>query len=132
MGPITVAAAVLSPIDWGSLSKKFAEDSISSGLKSERDSLLRRFQPTERENAAREAVRLFTHEFLQELDDKKLLSAAREGYQDVKRFLEAAAPDIAAWLEPEVKAVDLASVEIMWSGMGLHPLPERFDWPLVA
>jgi hypothetical protein len=47
---------------------------------------------------------MFTREFLQELDDKNPLSAALEGYQhDLTRLLQAAAPDITAWLQPEIK-----------------------------
>ncbi|MBV8729698.1 MAG: HEAT repeat domain-containing protein [Acidobacteriia bacterium] len=133
MDPVTFAAAVLGLVDWKSLFKKFAEDSISSGLKSGRDGLLRRLKPTERERVAREAVGIFTREFLQELDDKNPFSAALEGYEEgLKRLIEAAALDIAAWLQPEIKAVDLGPVERMWSGLGLHPLPAAFNWALVA
>ena len=55
------------------------------------------------------------------------------GYQDqLKRLIEHAAPDIAGWMQPETKDVDLAPVARMWSGLGLDPLPEGFDWNLVA
>jgi hypothetical protein len=78
-------------------------------------------------------VAIFTAKFLKELDDKSPLSAAIEGYQrDLACLVETAAPDIAAWLQPEIKTVDLGSVEGTWYGLGLHPLPEDFDWKLVA
>src|ERR1035441_6919654 len=55
------------------------------------------------------------------------------GYDDqIKPLIESAAPDISAWMQPETKDVDLAPVERMWNGLGLDPLPEGFDWPLVA
>src|ERR1022692_4654449 len=55
------------------------------------------------------------------------------GYDDqIKPLVESAAPDIAAWMQPETKDIDLAPVERMWNGLGLDPLPENFDWPLVG
>jgi hypothetical protein len=42
------------------------------------------------------------------------------------------APDIAPWLQPEIKMVDLGPVERTWAGLCLHPLRESFDWTLVA
>src|ERR1017187_1646579 len=55
------------------------------------------------------------------------------GYDDqIKPLVESAAPDIAAWMQPETKDVDLAPVERMWNGLGLDPLPDNFDWPLVG
>ncbi len=62
---------------------------------------------------------------LKELDDKSPLSAAIPGcYGQLKRLIEPAAIDIAAWLEPEIKSVDPAPVARMWSGLNLDPLPE--------
>lgn len=96
----------------GDTPSEFAEESLSGSLKSGRDSLLRRFKTADCENVAREVVAIFTAEFLKELDDKSPLSAAIEGYQrDLACLVETAAPDIATWLQPEIKTVDLGSVE---------------------
>ena len=83
--------------------------------------------------SCKKALGLFVEEFLGELEDKTPLTSALPGYQDqLKRLIEYAAPDITGWLRPETKDVDLGPVERMWSGLGLDPLPEDFDWTLVA
>jgi GTPase SAR1 family protein len=75
----------------------------------------------------------FTQEFLAELEDKSPMSAAISGYyEQLKRLIEYAAPDITAWLQPETKEVDLEPVRRMWEGLQLDPLPEDFGWSLVA
>ena len=109
--------------------KGLATDAASKSAKG----LLGRLKPDEREKAAKHAVGLFVQEFLQELEDKTPLTSAVPGYHDqLKRLIEHAAPDIAGWLQPETKDVDLGPVERMWSGLGLDPLPEDFDWTLVS
>ena len=95
--------------------------------------LLERLTPDEREKSAKNAIQLFIEEFLIELEDKTPLSSSIPGYHDqLKRFIEHAAPEIAGWLQPETKEVDLGPVERMWGGLGPDPLPEDFDWALVA
>jgi hypothetical protein len=132
MEPLTVAA-LLALVDWKAVAKKLATDSATTLGKSARASLLQRFLPDQREQAARHALRLFTEEFLRELEDKSPLSAALPGYRDqLKRFLEDAAPDLAAWLQPDVKTIDLDPVARLWTSLGFAPLPADFDWPLVA
>jgi hypothetical protein len=132
MDPISLSAAVaavLRLIDW----KKLAEKAFTASAEAGGKSLLKRLFPDERQKAAKQAITLFTEEFLKELDDKSPLTAALPGYQQqLGRLIESAAPEIASWLRPEVKTVDLSPVMRMWSGMGLDPLPEDFDWSLVA
>jgi len=130
MEPVSAAVgAVLALVDWKKVAKDLAQDAAKKGAKT----LLGRFRPDEREQAAKHAIELFIREFLSELEDKTPLSSAIPGYYDqLKRLIEDAAPDIAGWLRPETKEVDLGPVERMWGGLGLDPLPEEFDWPLVA
>ena len=132
MEPVIIfaaAKAVLALVDWKKVMKGLATDAASKSAKG----LLGRFQPDEREKAAKHAVGLFVQEFLQELEDKTPLTSAIPGYHDqLKRLIEHAAPDIAGWLQPETKEVDLGPVQRMWDGLGLDPLPEDFDWTLVS
>jgi hypothetical protein len=130
MEPVTIASSTLiATIDWKKIFKGLATDAASKGAKR----LLDRFKPDEREKAAKEAIRLFAEEFLTELEDKTPLSAAVPGYHDqLRRLIERADPDIIGWLQPETKDVDLAPVERMWNGPNFDPLPENFDWTLVA
>jgi hypothetical protein len=130
MEPVSAAVgAVLALVDWKKVAKDLAQDAAKKGAKT----LLGRFRPDEREKAAKHAIELFVREFLSELEDKTPLSSAIPGYYDqLKRLIEDAAPDIAGWLQPETKEVDLGPVERMWGGLGLDPLPEEFDWSLVA
>jgi hypothetical protein len=129
MEPVSAAVAVLALVDW----KKVAKDLAQDAAKKQAKTILGRFKPDEREKVARHAVELFVREFLIELDDKTPLSSSVPGYyEQLKRLIEDAAPDIAGWLQPETKEVDLGPVERMWGGLGLDPLPEGFDWLLVA
>ena len=125
MDLVSLAAAVLKLVDWKKIAKDLATDRVKGAI-------FRRLQPDEREKAARAAVGLFVEEFLGELEDKTPLSASVEGYRDhLARLAEIGGAEIAEWLQPEVKEVDLAPVERMWRGMGAPPLPD-FDWSLVA
>jgi hypothetical protein len=132
MDPVSISAAasaVVAVLDWKAIAKGLANDAISKRLKS----LLERLTPNEREKSAKNAIQLFVEEFLIELEDKTPLSSSVPGYDDqLKRFIEHAAPETAGWLQPETKEVDLGPVERMWGGLGLDPLPEDFDWALVA
>ncbi len=132
MEPVIIfaaAKAVLALVDWKKVIKGLATDAANKSAKG----LLGRFQPDEREKAAKHAVGLFVQEFLQELEDKTPLTSAIPGYHDqLKRLVEHATPDIAGWLQPETKEVDLGPVQRMWGGLGLDPLPEDFDWTLVS
>jgi hypothetical protein len=130
MEPVTIAAsALIASIDWKKILKSLATDAAAKGTRC----LLERFKQDEREKAAKQAIQLFAEEFLAELEDKTPLSSAIPGYHDqLRRLIEHAAPDIAGWLQPDTKDADLAPVERMWSGLGLDPLPEDFDWTLLA
>ncbi len=137
MEPVSVfIASVLGKIAWHKLGEDLAKDaeSVANGVvKTGAKGLLARLQPSEREKTAKIAVELFVREFAAELEDKTPLTSSLAGYQDqLKRVIEAAAPDIVNWLQPETADVDLGSVERMWGGMGLDPLPAGFDWALVA
>jgi hypothetical protein len=135
MDPATLAAAVttiVGIVDWKEVAKKLAGDAATDAAKAGRRNLLRRLQPDTSQKAAKQAVELFTQEFLKELDDKCPLDSAIPGYHhQLQRLIKPAAVDIACWLEPEIKSVDLAPVARMWSGLNLDPLPEDFDWRLV-
>ncbi|MGA2147296.1 MAG: HEAT repeat domain-containing protein [Bryobacteraceae bacterium] len=135
MDPIlsAAAAAIVGAVDWREVAKKLAGDAATDAAKAGQRSLLRLLRPDEREKAAKQAIGLFTEEFLKELDDKTPLSAAVPGYRDqLQRLIESAAVDITSWLQPEIKSVDLGPVARMWSYLNLSPLPEDFDWQLVA
>jgi predicted NACHT family NTPase len=126
---ISAAAQILRLVDWHKVAESLATDGVRDGAKG----LLKRLKPAGRDEAARQAITLFVEEFHRELEDKLPLTAALPAYDDqIKRLVESAAPDIAAWMQPETKDVDLAPVERMWGGLGLDSLPEDFDWPLVA
>jgi len=128
-GVSAVALKIIQLVDWKKIGRGLATDAVSHRI----TGLLRGLQPDEREKAARLACALFAHEFLVELEDKTPFSSALPGYHDqLKRLIENAAPEIAGRLQPETKDVDLAPVARMWSGLGLDPLPEGFDWNLVA
>jgi len=136
MDPVSLTVAVttiVGTVDWKEVARKIAGDAATDAAKAGRKNLLQRLQPDPRQKAAKQAVEIFTEEFLRELDDKCPLASAIPGYcQQLQRLIEPAAVDIACWLDPEAKSVDLAPVARMWSGLNLDPLPEDFDWLLVA
>lgn len=122
-------SSVIALIDWKGVLRNLARDAAGKGAKA----LLARLKPDERERVAKQSVTFFVHEFLAELEDKTPLSEAIPGYQDqLKILIERAAPDIAALIQPESKDVDLKPIEGLWTGLGLDPLPEGFDWRLVS
>jgi hypothetical protein len=122
---VPVIMSILAFMDWKKLVQSLATDAAGRGSKS----LLGRLKPDEREKTAKLAVGLFVEEFLIELEDKTPLSSTVAGYHDqLKRLIEHAGPEIAGWLQPETKAVDLRPVERMWAGLKLDPLPEEFAW----
>ncbi len=127
--PISISASVIALVDWNKVFKGLASDAAKKGAKS----LLARLKPSERERAAKLAVQLFAEEFLTELEDKTPLASAIPGYHDqLQRLIEYATPDIAGWLDPDTKEMDLGPVERMWGGLGLDPLPDGFDWMLLS
>jgi predicted NACHT family NTPase len=134
MAPATVSVSVaalniIKLIDWKKIAEGFATDTVRDRAKS----VLRRIEPTEQEKATKLTCSLFAHEFLTELEDKTPFTSAIPGYQDqLKRLIEHAAPDIAECMQPDTKDIDLAPIARMWSGLGLDPLPDGFDWNLVA
>jgi hypothetical protein len=95
--------------------------------------ILGRFEHDERERATKDLLGLFVDAFVDELKDKTPLTSAIPGYcGQLKRLIEHAAPDIAAWLQPETTGVDLGPVQRLWGDLGLDPLPEGFEWSFVA
>jgi predicted NACHT family NTPase len=132
MDPVTAAVtALVASIDWKEIFKKFVGDSAKDLAKAGRASFLRRLQPDESQKLVKQAVVLFSEEFLKELIDKAPESSIPGFHDQLKRLIESATPDIAQWLRPEVKDVDLGAVATMWSGLKLDPLPD-FDWKFVA
>ena len=116
-------------MDWNEIAKKLQGDAASEGAKG----LLSYLKPSDREKAVRDAIAMFVHEWYTEVEDKTPLSISLPGYRDqLERLVVVAAPDIAGWLLPETKDVDLGPVERVWSGLKLDPLPESFSWDLVA
>src|SRR5882724_7237079 len=104
---------------------KMLEGIASDAVKKRATGFLERLGPSEQEKAAKVACSLFAHEFLAELEDKTPLRSAVPGYHDqVKRLMEIAAPDIAGWLQPETKDVDLSPVLRLWRELKLDVLPE--------
>jgi predicted NACHT family NTPase len=126
LGVISVAAKhIFDSIKWDKIDERVETDAASGIAKI----LIRRLQPDDRKRASREAIALFIEEFHRELEAKLDLSANFDG--QISRLVESAALDIAAWMRPDTKDVDLAPVERMWKYLGLDPLPD-FDWHLVA
>jgi HEAT repeat protein/energy-coupling factor transporter ATP-binding protein EcfA2 len=122
-------AAILALIDWKKVIESASSDTMREGTKG----LLGRLKPSERERTAKIAIKLFIEEWCGELEDKAPLSAALSGYEDqLKTLVEYAAPEITEWLNPDTNIVDLGTVESTWSALDLDPLPEGFDWNLVA
>ncbi len=127
------ATRIVNLIEWDKVLHGLADDAAKTGAKR----LFGRLRPTEQQKTARIAIALFLHEWDSELEDKTPFAAAIPGYRDqLQRLLEAAAPDIVAWLNPETAQVDLAPVERTWNELArqhqVSPLPEGFDWTLVA
>lgn len=89
---ISVAVtAVTGLIDWRTIAQKFVGDTAAEISKAGRARFLRHCKPSETEEIAKQAVLLFTEEFLKELDDKAALSVAIPGYYgELKRLIEAA------------------------------------------
>jgi predicted NACHT family NTPase len=134
MEPFTVAISaaasqIIRMLDWKEIARKLQGDAASEGAKG----LLNHLKQSDREKAARDAIAMFVHEWNAELEDKTPLSSSIPGYREqLKQLLLVAASEIAGWLSPETKDVDLGSVERVWSGLKVDPLPENFSWNLVA
>ena len=113
----------------GDETKSLAKEATGTGLKS----LLHRLKPTDREKAAKQAVKNFAEAWYRELEDTTPLTSALPGYHDqLENLLTAAAAEIAEWMDPDTKEVDLGAVERIWSGVKKSDLPEDFDWKQVA
>ena len=84
MDPATLAAAVttiVGIVDWKEVAKKLAGDAATDAAKAGRRNLLQRLQPDTSQKAAKQAVELFTEEFVKELDDKCPLGVCRNETQ---------------------------------------------------
>ena len=134
MEPSTISIAmaahsILKMVDW----HKAWESLVGDGTRAGKEYLLRQILPNDRQKTVKKSVELFVEEFLHELEDKTPLTSAIAGYQDqIKKLIEHATPDIFEWMRPETKNVDLGPVKRIWDGLDLDPLPEGFDWQLVA
>src|ERR1700677_1746563 len=94
--PIPIASAVLALVDWKKVLKNVATEAADKGGKN----LLSRLKLDEQEKSSRHMVELFVEQFVKELEDKSILSLSVERYREqLKQFLESAAPDIAAYLQ---------------------------------
>lgn len=125
--------AILAVVDWKKVLQSLSEDSAKTGVRKGVHSLIGQLKPDEQERLAKQTIELFSERFMEELKDKSPLSAALFGYRDqLKQLIESTASDITGLLQPELKDVDLSSVERTWSFLGFDPLPLDFDWALVA
>jgi len=89
--------------------------------------------PESREMVAIKAIELFAEEWDKELVDKCDFTAALGSYRDqLKVLIEAAATEIAEWMDPEWNEADLGKVSDTWVELKLVPLPSDFNWTLVA
>jgi predicted NACHT family NTPase len=128
MDPITIAAILASP-QVKSAVESLAKDALGIG----KQALIRRLQPTAREKAAREAIRLFAEQWDEELEATAILDAAVDPLREqLKHLLETAAAEIALWMDPETKEVDLSLIASTWVQLKLDPLPGDFKWTRVA
>ncbi len=126
--PLTITAILASPKVKEAI-QSFAKEATSAGSKS----LIRRLGPTAREKAARHAIQLFGEEWNKELEDKCEFTAALSGYRNqFKILVETTAAEIAQWMGPETKEVDLRRIETTWAELKLDQLPAGFDWKFIA
>jgi hypothetical protein len=136
MEPVTLAT-VLGSAKVAKAIHDFAADE-AKGLSKEASggitkSLLRRMKPDARAKAAKQALVLFAEEWHKELTDKNLFDAAVPGYlSQLQTLIENATDEIAEWMSPETKQVDLHILKLTWNELNLDPLPDGFDWDLVG
>jgi hypothetical protein len=125
---VTLIATVLATPKVREAIQSLTAESAKAG----KEALIRWLKPTAREKAAKKAIELFSHEWNAEME-ATTFEMAHEGYRmQLQKLIEIAAAEIAEWMEPETKAVDLSLVESFWSTLHLDPLPADFSWPLVA
>ena len=126
MDPVSLSAAATSLIalvDWNKVGKQLATDVATKTAKG----LLR---PPEAGRTRKDCQA--SHIPLRQRIPRRARRQSRppqppspDTSDQLKRLIEHAAPDIAAWLQPETKEVDLGPVERMWRGLNLDPLPGR-------
>jgi len=128
MDPITIAAILSCPKVRVAI-ESFAKDAVGPG----KQALIRRFQPTAREKAAKEAIKLFSEQWDEELEATSIFGAAIDPLRaQLKRLVETAAAEIVLWMDPETKEVDLSIIASTWVELKLDPLPGDFKWTRVA
>jgi len=128
---ILSSAEVLSAIH--NLASEETTDLAKQAMGSGVQCLLRRLHPTDRQKAARQALRLFAEAWSNELESRSSFTEALPGYKDqLQKLIATAAAEIAEWMDPETRTVDLRRIETTWAELGLDALPEDFDWKLVA
>jgi len=128
MDPITIAA-ILSSAKVKAAIQGLEKDAVGAG----KQALIGRLQPTARERAAKEAIKLFSEQWNEELEATSFLGAAIDPLRtQFNRLVETTAAEIALWMDPETKGVDLSLVANTWVELKLDPLPEDFKWTRVA
>jgi hypothetical protein len=128
MVPLTITAILASPKVKDAI-QTLAKDAFSAGKKA----LIHYLQPTAREKAAKQALQLFAEEWNKELEDKCEFTSALDGYRDqLKILIETTAAEVAQYMEPGTKDVDLTLEKRTWGELHLDELPVGFDWESVA
>jgi len=85
------------------------------------------------ETAAKQAIALFAEEWNAEIKATIVMSASLPGFRDgLKKLIECTAAEIAEWMVPETKDVNLITIKSTWTALQLDPLPPNFDWSRVA
>ena len=108
--------------------QSLAKDAAAAG----KQSLIRWLKPTAREKAAKKAIEIFSDEWSAEME-ATAFEMAYEGYRDqFQKLIETTAAEIAEWMAPDTRTVDLTLIESVWSTLHLDPLPEEFSWARVA
>jgi hypothetical protein len=83
--------------------------------------------------AAKEAIKLFTEQWDEELEATSIFGAAIDPLRtQLERLVETAAEEIALWMDPETRDVDLSLIASTWEEISPYPLPAEFKWSRVA
>ena len=103
------------------------------GIDAGKKALIHRLTPTARQKAAKEAIRLFAEEWNEELEATSRFGATLEPLRDqLRSLIETAAAEIAIWMDPEIKEVDLGLLASTWVELKLDSLPGDFKWTRVG
>jgi len=101
MDPFTVTiSAILGSPKVKEAIQDLAKDAVGAGKKA----LILRLQPSARERAVREAIKLFVREWNEELEGPAILGVTLDPLRgQLKSLVETAAQQIALWMDVETK-----------------------------